>query len=107
MRVRPWQRRQLVRTAIGLTSCPDDPAAVAAAASVLLAWAQQATVKAGRTARFEALSQQESARSQARDRRRREPPRPDPWVDNLGEFPPQAQVLYEFAVADDLAWRRS
>ncbi len=109
MRLHPWQRQQLTRTAIGLTSRCDNPAAVAATASVLLAWAEQAADKTDLTARLEALGQAESARSEARYRRRREPPRPDPCTDNPGESVRQAQVQYAFAVADTAAdiWGRS
>lgn len=109
MNLRPWQRQQLLRTAIGLTSRSGNPAAVAANAEVLLAWAQQAAGRTDLAARLEALRQQESARVRARYAGRREPPRPDPCMDNPAEFVRQAQVLYAFAVADTAAdiWGRS
>jgi len=102
MNLRPVQRAWLLDIARDLTSC-DDPAAVAANALVAAEWAGQAADRADLRVRLRVPEQQRSARNSELCRRRNEPPRPDPCVDNPGEFLRRAEFLYAFAVADAAA----
>jgi hypothetical protein len=101
--LRPRQRAWLLDIARDLTSCADDPAAVAANALVLTESAGQASDPADLQVRIHVLQQQRSARVSELHKRRHEPPRPDPCLDNPGEFLHRAQVLYAFAIADAAA----